>query len=156
MISYKNVWYHVWYHSSAFLALLWYCEKCMISCMISYFFMMSYMISQSHWFFRLSCAIFLWYCLRYHIHIIQNVLWYQNYMILNMILAMICPPDISITWYHSHTISRILWCYSLYHGTCAAGSWWPGQWPGAPTCPASAQALQQAHSTVEFSSLLEM
>ena len=86
------------------------------------------MISQSHWFSSLSCAIFLWYCLRYHIHIIQNVLWYQNYMILNMISPMIWPPDISITWYHSHTISRILWCYSLYHGTCAAG--WHGL--GAP------------------------
>ena len=116
--------------------------------------MISYMISYCHYdiicdiipFFQyhshlpIPCAIFSWYCLRYHTHIIRNLLWYQNYMILSMILAMIWPTDISITWYHSHTISQILWCYSLYHGTCAAG--WRGLGaPGARRSTSSCLAI---------------
>ncbi len=38
MISYKNLWYHTWYHCLGFLALLWYWKKIMISYMISCFF----------------------------------------------------------------------------------------------------------------------
>jgi hypothetical protein len=113
-------------------------KKGMISYMIKYYFYD--IISQFRWFSRLSCSIFLRYCLRYHIHIIQNLLWSQNYMLLNMILPMIWPSDICITWYHSHTISQILWCYNLYHGTCAAG--WRGlEAPGARRSTSSVLAI---------------
>ena len=132
MISYKNLWYHVWYHIYPFLALLWYCQKDMISYMISYcnydiiYDIISFFQYHSH--LPVSCAIIMPYQIRYHIHITQNLLWYQNYMILSMILTMIWPSDISITWYHSHMMPHIWWYYSLYHVTCAAG--WRGL--GAP------------------------
>jgi hypothetical protein len=59
----KKVWYRLWYHT---------------------FLTISYMISQFCWFFCLSCAIFMRYCQRCHIHIIQNLLWYQYLMICHM------------------------------------------------------------------------
>jgi hypothetical protein len=78
---YDIIWYHVWYHSLAFLALLWYCPKSMTSDMISYLcydIIYDFTISLV---FRLSCAIVLWYCVQYHIQIIWNLQWYQNLMI---------------------------------------------------------------------------
>ena len=96
----------------------------MISYMISYcnydiiYDIISFFQYHSH--LPVSCAIFSWCCLRYHIHFIENLLWYQNYMILSMILTMIWLSDISIAWYHSHMISRISWYVRLYHVTCTA------------------------------------
>jgi hypothetical protein len=111
------------------------------------FSMILYDIIQYHIDFSLSCAIFMPYHIRYHTHIIRNLLWYQNYMILNMILPMIWPSDISITWYHSHVISQILWCYSLYHGTCAAG--WHGLGaPGAKRSTSESSGLTIANLNV--------
>jgi hypothetical protein len=53
---------------------------------------------------------------------------------------MIYAFDISITRYHSHTISRILWYLSLCHGTCAAG--WRGLGvPGARCSTGSSHAI---------------
>ncbi len=37
-MSYKKLWPHKWYHTYPFLALLWYCQKGMISYMISLLF----------------------------------------------------------------------------------------------------------------------
>ena len=88
MISYKNLWYHVWYHIYPFLALLWYCQKDMISYMISYFNydiiydIISFLQYHSH--LPVSCAIIMPYQIRYHIHIIQNLPWYQYLMISHM------------------------------------------------------------------------
>ncbi len=78
------------------------------------------------------------FCIWYHIHFIWFCPWYQYYAISYLLLRMIYAFDISITLYHSHMISHILWYLSLGHGTCAAG--WHGfklgrQAPGAP--PAS-------------------
>ena len=118
MISYQKLWYYIWYHS------FW--------CDIMYDITKTIIKS-------LSCAIFIEYCLRYHIHILWICPWYQYYAISYMLLRMIYAFDISITRYHGHTISHILWYLSLCHGTCAAG--WHGfklgrgQAPGAP--PAS-------------------
>ncbi len=50
-----------------------------------------------------SCAIFLWYCLRYHIHIIRNLLWYQNVMIWLMTSEHIRYDK--ALWYHYVLIS---------------------------------------------------
>jgi hypothetical protein len=118
MISYQKLWYYIWYHSPC--------------CDIMYDITKTIIKS-------LSCAIFIEYCLRYHIHILWICPWYQYYAISYLLLRMIYAIDISITRYHGHTISHILWYLSLCHGTCAAG--WHGfklgrgQAPGAP--PAS-------------------
>ncbi len=87
-ISYKNLWYHVLYHIYPFLVLLWYCQKDMISYMISY---CNYDIIYDIIFFYNIIVIypflalfFLWYCLRYHIHITRNLPWYQYLMICHM------------------------------------------------------------------------
>ncbi len=117
MISYKNLWYHVWSHIYPFL------ETC-ATLILSKRYDIIYDIIffwQDHSHLPVSCAIFMCYCLQYHIHIIHNLLWYQNYMILSMILTMICPSDSSITWHHSHMMPHIWWYYSLYHGTCESG-----------------------------------
>jgi hypothetical protein len=106
----------------------------MISCMISYFFDNSIVIYP---FLALLC---LWNCKRYHIHIIRNLRWY---LIVNMISPMIWPSDISITWYHNHTISQILWCYSLYHGTWAAR--WRGLGAPCARCSSSSSGLAIAN-----------
>ena len=74
----------------------------------------------------LSCAIIIEYCLWYHIHILWICLWYLNYAMSYLISRMIYAFDISITRYHSHTTSRILWYLSLFHGTSAAGWRWLG------------------------------
>ena len=143
MISYKiwhyHVWYHVWYHASnydiiydiiciAFLALydivkkLWYHTWYHILKYDIIYDIIKTIIKS------LSCAILLWFRLLYHIHIIRFCLWYQELMILSMILPMIWPSDISNLVYHRPLISQIWWYHSLYHGTCAAG--WSGL--GAP------------------------
>ena len=70
----------------------------------------------------------------------------MSYLILRMIYAF----DISITRYHSHMISHILWYLSLCHSTCAAG--WHGfklgrQVPGAlPASPLPKYWGQQSES----------
>ena len=115
----KKPWYHIWYHS------LWYDIRYDITKTIIK---------------SLSCAILLWFRLLYHIHFIRFCLWYQNYVILSMILAMIWPSDISITWYLCHVISQIWWYHSLCHGTCAGG--WRGLGaPGARCSTASSLAI---------------
>ena len=120
MILYQNLWYYIWYHS------FWY----------DIMYNITKSIIKS-----LSCAIFMEFCLRYHIHFLWFCPWCQYYVKSYLILRMIYAIDISITWNHSHTISHILWYLSQCHGTCAAG--WHGfklgrrrgQAPGAP--PAS-------------------
>ncbi len=107
MISYQKLWYHIWYHSPC--------------CDIMYDVTKPIIKS-------LSCAIFIEYCLWYHIHILWIYPSYQYYAISYLLLRMIYAFDISITRYHSHTISHFLWYLSLCHGTCAAG--WRGL--GAP------------------------
>ncbi len=99
-ISYQKIWYHVWYHS--------------LCCDIMYDTTKTIIKS-------LSCAIIIEYCLWYHIHIIWFCPWYLNYVISYLLLRMIYAFDISITRYHSHMISHILWYLILCHCTCAAG-----------------------------------
>ncbi len=116
----KKIWYHIWYHTSM-----------VISYMISYFF---FNIIVIYPFLALSsCHI------KYDIIYISyricsdiRITWYSTWF------RLWWPSDISIP--HSHAISQILWCYSLYHGTCAAG--WHGL--GAPGAK---------HSTSESSGL---
>ena len=112
----------------------------MISYMMVFLAFLARMISyQKLWYYIWYHSIFIEYCLRYHIHILWICPWYQYYAISYLLLRMIYAIDISITRYHGHTISHILWYLSLCHGTCAAG--WHGfklgrgQAPGAP--PAS-------------------
>ena len=108
MISYKNLWYHVWYHIYPFLALLWYCQKDMISYMISYcnydiiYDIITFFQYHSH--LPVSCAMFSWYCLRYHIHFIENLLWYQYLMISHMISEHIIHE--MALWYQYLLISQ--------------------------------------------------
>ncbi len=119
MISYQKLWYYIWYHSSWF-DIMYDITKSIIK--------------------SLSCAIFIEYCLRYHIHIIWICPWYQYYAISYLLLRMIYAIDISIMRYHSHTISHILWYLSLCHGTCAAGCRWLGA-PGARCSAGSSHAI---------------
>ena len=119
MISYQKLWYCIWYHS------FW--------CDIMYDITKTIIKS-------LSCAIFIEYCLWYHIHILWICPWYQYYAISYLLLRMIYAIDIIITWIHSHTISHILWYLSPYHGTCAAGWRWLGA-PGARCSAGSSHAI---------------
>ena len=119
LISYQKLWFCIWYHSQC--------------CDIMYDITKTIIKS-------LSCAIFIEYCLWYHIHILWICPWYLNYAISYLILRMIYAFDISISRYHSHTISHILWYLSLCHGTCAAG--WGGLGaPGARCSTGSSHAI---------------
>ena len=66
--------------------------------------MISYSFWQYHIHFSLSCAIFSWYCLWYHIHIIQYLLWYQYIMILRMTSEHISHDK--VLWYQYIMISK--------------------------------------------------
>jgi hypothetical protein len=107
-----KLWYHIWY-------------QC---CDIMYDITKSIIK-------YVSSAIFIEYCLRYHIHILWICPWYHYYAISYLILRMIYAIDIIITGYHSHTISHFLW----YHMVPArrAGAGWGRQAPGAPPAPAT-------------------
>ncbi len=119
LISYQKLWYYVWYHRLCY-DIMYDITKTIIKI--------------------LSCAIFIEYCLWYHIHILWICPWYLNYVIPYLLLRMIYAFDISITRYHSHAISHILWYLSLCHGTCAAG--WRGLGaPGARCSTGSSHAI---------------
>ena len=91
--------------------------------------MISYMILKSAIFMADIIIHFIWFCP-----------WYQYYAISYLLLRMIYAFDISITRYHSHTISHILWYLSLCHGTCSAG--WRGLGaPGARCSTGSSHAI---------------
>jgi hypothetical protein len=68
-------------------------------------------------------------------------------------------PLISVClWYHSHTISHILWYLSLCHGTCAAGWRWLGA-PGArcstgSTVQLNCDSLDAVHGPVASAAAL--
>ena len=114
-----NIWYYVWYHSF-WHDIMYDITKTIIK--------------------SLSCAIFMEFCLRYHIKFLWFCPWYQYYVKSYLILRMIYAIDIIITRYHSHTISHILWYHSLCHGTCAAGWRWLGA-PGARCSTGSSHAI---------------
>jgi hypothetical protein len=119
MILYEKLWYHIWYHSS--------CSD------ITYDITKSIIKS-------LSCAIFMVFCIWYHIHFLWFCPWCHYYVKSYLKLPMIYAIDIIITCYHGHTISHILWYLSPYHGTCAAGWRWLGA-PGARCSTGSSHAI---------------
>ena len=100
---------------------------------------------QYHSHLPIPCAIFSWYCLRYHIHIIWNLLWYHYLLISFMILAVIWPhiiwygplislsPDIMAIWYHKFPDMLP----DIMAPGRRDGAGWGRQGPGAPPPPAS-------------------
>ena len=99
MILYQKLWYHIWYHSF-WNDIMYDITKSIIK--------------------YVSCAIFMVFCIWYHIHFLWFCPWCHYYVKSYLKLPMIYAIDIIITWIHSHTISHILWYLSPCHGTCTA------------------------------------
>ncbi len=118
-----KIWYHTWYHIAF-----------MISCMISYLLTISWSFTRFLRYLFCDIAydiIYISYDICYDISMLWYYSWHQS------IYAMIRPSDISMSWYHSHVISRISRYVPLYHGTCQA-VW---RWLGPQLGGASRQAL---------------
>ncbi len=62
----------------------------------------------------LSWAIFIEYCLWYHMHFLWFCPWYLNYAISYLFLHTIYAFYITITRYHSHMLSQMLWYFSRW------------------------------------------
>ena len=149
MISYQIVWYHMWYHTWYFFSLS--CANDIIEKSYDIIYDIIFVLWYHIWYqFFIDFLAFLaptFYEIGYDIISISyeicydiTILWYYSWH--HSRYAMIWPSDITISWYHSHMISGILWYVPLYHGTCAAGwrgtaAGWGRQGPGAPPPPAS-------------------
>ncbi len=90
MISYKKLWYHAQHQNLTFLVLLWYCQKGMMS------YMISYMTSQFCCFSSLSCTIFVVILPTISYQIIWNPLKHQSWY--GPLISV--TSDIIAMWYH--------------------------------------------------------
>ena len=102
------------------------------------FSMISYMISEKPDFLRLSCANLSWFCLCYHSNITIFRLWYQQLMILAMILAMLyalisTTSDIIALWYQNFHVIVTDFMLPARRDGAACGR----HAPAAPPPPAS-------------------
>ncbi len=117
----KKIWYHIWYHITSMIS--WMNSYLIDNIMVIYPFLALFFCDIAYDFMYIS------YKLCYDI----SILWYYSWH--HSIHAMIRPSDISMSWYHSHVISRISGYVRLYHGTCAAG--WRGLGPPGASCSTS-------------------
>jgi hypothetical protein len=145
LISYTKLWYHAWYHSLAFLALLWYWKFTMISYMISCFFYdIIYDIIKTR-----NIQPFLRYktydiaMISYQYHIISYMIsrtydiscTYQTFL---PMIWLYIDPDIKNLWYHSPMISSYF--SDIMAPARRDGAGWGRHGPGAP--PLALQEFQ--------------